>query len=112
MKTNHRIIAIALVAALYSAPASADTFKPFKYLQDASVISALASAVSQLEGCEGKILFSETKKKSNDGAIMDVGVTCNKFPDDNGKLGRSAVHVELELNRDGSIGSPVGFSYD
>lgn len=107
-----RIIASSFAAVFLMTPASADTFKPLKFLQDASVVSAIATAVAQLSNCEEKLAFSEEKKKDKDGDIITVIVTCNKFPDDAGKLGRSTVRVEMETNQDGSVGVPVGFYYD
>ena len=101
-----------LVVMIGMSPVAAATFKPMKYLQDASVISALATAVSQLTGCEEDLTFSETTKKDDDGDIVTVVVTCRKFPDDNGKLSRANVRIELELNDDGSVGPPLAFGYD
>ena len=107
-----RIIASGFAVVFWMTPASADTFKPLMFLQDASVVAVIEAAVAQLSSCEEDLVFSEEKKKDEDGDIITVIVTCNKFPDDEGKLGRSTVRVELELNEDGSVGAPLGFSYD
>lgn len=108
------IIGSSFMALSWITPVSADTFKPMKFLQDASVVTALATAVSQLSACEEDLRFSEKRKKEEggDGDIITVTVVCRKFPDDNGKLVKSIVRVELELNKDGSVGSPLSFSYD
>ncbi len=106
------IVASGFAAVLWMTPAKADTFEPMKYLQDAAAVSAIASSVSQLSGCEEDLAFSEEKKKDEDGEIVTVIVTCNKFPDDDGKLARSTVRVEFELDEDGGVGAPVGFAYD
>ena len=105
-------IAAIFAAVIWTGPASADSFKPMKFLQDASAIAAIASAVAQLEGCEDDLVFSEQKKKGEDGRVITVAITCNRLPGDNGKLGRATARVEMELDQDGSIGSPLGFSYD
>jgi len=112
MNFSLRIFAASLAAVFLTSPASAENFKPMKFLQNASTISAIASAVSQLDGCEEDLGFSEKRMKGNDGNIIVVTVICNKYPDDNGKLVRSFVRVEMELDEDGSIGAPIGFSYD
>jgi len=104
-----RIIASSFAAVFWMTPASADTFKPLRFLQDASVVAAIATAVAQLNSCEEDLVFSEEKKKEDDGEIITVIVACNKFPDDDGKLGRSTVRVDFELNT--TVGAPLGFSY-
>jgi len=111
---SHQILTIISILAtvFLMTSASADTFKPLRFMQDASVVSAIAIAVDQLSSCEENLVFSETKKNEKDNDIITVIVTCNKFPDDEGKLERSSVRVELELNQDGSVGDPLGFSYD
>ena len=101
-----------LTAVFITSSASADNFKPMKFLQHASAIAAIASAVSQLDTCEGDLGFSEKRIKSNDGNNIVVTVSCNKFPDDNGKLVRSVVRVEMELDEDGGIGAPLGYYYE
>lgn len=97
---------------LWTTPVSADTFEPLKFMQDASVISAIATAVSQLSSCEENLVFSQAKKKDEDGNTVVVTVTCNKFPDEQGKIGHASVHVEMELDQDGNVGAPLGFSYE
>ena len=111
MKCSLRIIASGFAAVFWMTPASADTFKPLNFLQDASVVAAIASAVSQLDGCEENLVFSE-EKKGKEGDVITVDVTCNRFPDDEGKLGRATVRIDFELDQDGSVGAPLDFSYD
>ncbi len=108
------IITLSFTTLIWISPAAADTFKPLKYLQDASVVSAIATAVSQLSTCEEDLVFSEQKKKDEggEGEIMVITVDCSKLPNEQGKMERSVVRVELEINEDGSIGAPVGFLYE
>lgn len=108
---RQRIILAGLALAMCAAPTRADAFKPLRFLQDASVITALGTAVAQLGGCEDRLTYSQ-KVKGDEGDIVEVTINCNRFPDDNGKLVRAAVSVEFELNEDGSIGAPLEFSYD
>lgn len=107
-----RIFVLSFIAVFYIRPASAEAFEPMKYLQDASVITAVATAVSQLSSCEENLSFSEETKKEGDEATVSVTLACNKFPDAEGELGRSIVRVEFELNEDSSVGVPLGFYYE
>jgi len=110
IKFSSRIITAVFSLLIWMVPANAESFNPMRFLQDASVVSAIATAVAQLESCEENLLFSE-EKSDKDGDIT-VTVACNKFPNDEGKLGRSTVRIEFELNKNGSVGAPLEFSYD
>ena len=111
IKQMLRVLTSGLAIFFCISGASADVFKPMKYLQEASVVSALAGAVSQLDVCEEDLTYSEETKKGQDGNSINVVVTCNKFPED-GKLVRSSIRIEFELDEDGGVGAPLGFDYD
>ena len=109
---SYRMIASGLALAFWMTPASAETFEPLKFLQSGSVAAAIATAVAELDDCEEDLIFSQEKKKGDNGDTITVTVDCKKYPGDDDKFISSAIKIEFELNQDGSVGVPYGFSYE